>query len=236
MSGDRVRVSATAGGYLVSTRTGRQHAVTDLGAVWDSVAPANSPSRVELNLPRLKGIITLPPLRPALTRVILLVENGNVGDDPVIPPDCLDARDLNPASLANQLRELVDKGRPPEIRVLVTPGQIEQLVGMLRAHPARPFAVTEIRNQAEIRPTKSSSCFANSDFSGTMPALFAWLAALDVAGNQLDKQFRVELVDSRVLAVDVLRGTVTRCELLPITCQAGGHARCRAWRYCARLL
>jgi len=214
MTGERVRVSAAPGGYLVSTRTGRQRAVADLGAVWDSIAPANSPSRVELSLLHLPGVSTVPPLRPALTRVILLVVNAGINRDPLIRPDSLDARNISPASLADQLRELVDKGRPAEIQVLVTPGGIGQLLSTLRAHPARPFAVTEIRD-AGNRPTDVSSWIAHGDFSGRLPALLAWLAALDGASNQPDIGLRVQLGDSQVLAVDVLRGILTRCELRP---------------------
>jgi hypothetical protein len=149
-----------------------------------------------------------------LTKVILLVVKGGVNCDLPIRPNSLDGRNISPASLVDQLRELVDKGRPAEIQVLVTPGNIRQLLRTSRAHPARPFAVTEIRD-ADIRPTHVPSCITNSNFRGTLPALFAWLAAMDGASNQPDKELRVQLVDSQVLAVDVLRGIVTRCELLP---------------------
>jgi hypothetical protein len=213
MTGDLVKVSAVPGGYLISTRTGRRHAAADLGAVWDQIATINPSIRTQPEIPRLPGVMTTPPPRPALTQVVLVVDNEENGDFRPESPNTVDCRMLDSSLLWEQVRGIVDRRRPAELQVIVRAGAIEHRPTELRAHPARPFAVTEIK-KSETMQLRLPQAEPPEDFIGKIPALLAWLAAIDGAVNKSELRIQVRLGESRSLAINVVRGIVTRCEML----------------------
>ena len=210
LAAPRVRVTATAGGYLVSTPTGRSAAAGDLGAVWEAARAAGGQLHGGIPPPSpadLLGPATLPPPRPSPASVVL------VSDEP--PPAAyaridVDARGWSPEETVTQLLAHSTRRRPGVVHVQIHPGEVDQLLPHLRASPTRPFAVIVLGEQGAPAP-RVAPLPPGARWLDRIPALLAWLAGVDGTGAPRGLHLRLPLPDQRVLALDVLHGTVTRC-------------------------
>ena len=168
MTGRRVTVAGTSAGYLVSTPTGNRKAVADLGRVWDVVAPPGSPCRTDAAPVTLPGPATLPELRAALTRVVLVVSRTGEPQSKGTPgrrrrkrrPDRRPT--VVPTELSGRLREHADRQRSQTIRMLVEKTYVDRHLAELRAHPTRPFAITDVHHDDPTTPSRSKPAARSS--------------------------------------------------------------------------
>jgi hypothetical protein len=193
--------------------------VADLGQVWNVVARPGSACRTDAAPVRMLGPATLPPLRPALTQVVFVVPLSQVVDGvgPALPasPESshdIDARPVGSAELSVLLRKCADRERSRVVRVLVDESHVDHHLAELRAHPTRPFAVTDVHH-CELTatvPRMTDGCVQQ------LPALLAWIAALDGSTSRT-LRVRLRMPDRHALWIDLIRGIVTRCELREAT-------------------
>ena len=225
MTGRGVTVVGTPAGYVVGTPTGNRRAVADLGQVWNIVAPPGSPCRIGTAPVGLLGPATVPPLRAALTRVVLVVTRtgafrGNATARMAQPEGDgeIDARQIGSAELPVRLRECADTQRSRVLRVLVDMADVDRLLAELPADPTRPFAVTDVLDRDDPKPT--IPLYTDGSFQ-QLPGMLAWLAAHDGSTPHHNLRVQLPMPNRHILAIDLIRGLVTRCELQSNPVQLG---------------
>jgi len=215
--GGRTTVFGTAGGFLVRSSTGRAVVARDLGAVWLAILTQAIVDGWELPA-AASGPATVPTPRSAVTSVVLVIE----GQQP--PPDAvvLDGRTWAPEGLVAELWSIASDVRPPLVSVSVLSTAVGQLLPHLRSHPKRPFTVRALHDGAV--PASPARLAAGARYRHRLPALLAWLAALDGRGHPGLMQLRLPLGQGYAFELALIRGTVTTATVGTATEDDGGYA------------
>lgn len=203
LAGSRSTVIATAGGFLVRTPTGRTVVARDLGAVWAAFPTGRLVEAGDLP-GTLRGPATVPPPRTARMGVVLVTEGQGTPADGA----SRECRGWTPAELVAELSRVAAQGRRTDLWVSVHRAELPRLLPELRAHPSRPFAVRALLDGA--RPAPPLPLTGRCSFLDRLPALLAWLAALEAGGQPVRMQLRLPLGQGRTLALALIDGTVTR--------------------------
>jgi len=205
-----VNVIAVAGGFLVRTYTGRVVVASDLGAVWSAVPDRGGAHRLPPLRGGHRGPGTIPAARAPLSRVALVTETPK----PTVNGDLrIDARGRAPEDLVGELLAVTSAPRPPRILVQVRSGDLDRLLPQLRAHPSRPFGVRALHDPTDARPCRPLPLPLSGarSYRNRLPALLAWIAAVEGKGGPERLSLRLPLGDQHVLELIILRGIVTWC-------------------------
>ena len=204
-------VVGVPGGFLVRRPTGTVDLVPHLGAVWQALDRLGVPRPAATSVPPdVTGPVTLPPPRPALLDVHLVLTDGL--DQEPADEELLDGRGVAPYMLLNRLRARARGDGPRVIRLLLDDADLQRVLPHLAADPAHPF---QLCLDAAGRPgtVPVPDRVARPDSAGRIPPVLAWVSGREGQGQVEPLVTSFPAAPDRSFRLEMLRGVVTRCAL-----------------------
>ncbi len=207
-------IAATPAGYLVRRPSGAATVGSDLGSVWqllDTMVPGHPRSNARPM--DVLGPITIPPPRPWVADVELLVDQGDGVSQMQGRPlmSVLDGRRIPTSSIPMRLDRHVHTADARPRALLVREAQLEQLAPQLEADLTRRYQVYGTCEPGEDPLHRSP----DQRVAAEIPALLAWAAGLRRFAGLGPMAVRIPLGQGRDFVLDALHGVVLRCAAVP---------------------